>query len=402
MRNVFDILVVLFLCIILSNEFNVDWEGGRYLKNIKIDIYKILIAVFSISLIMIFATSLKQSNRLKIDAEGSVHIDAIGSGIQRIAKLELEGNNDDALLEELYDLTLEIMPNEGESIYFQGDNEEVKQAVELYIEEFKKFALVVVDFRESQTRDTLFAESERHYELSSAISKVISDYIDDVTKFKDMLESFTIVNVLLVAVILVIILAKTLKELNHNKELSKDMYIDSSTGIYNRAKCQEVLKTPINVNDKNERAIVIFDLNDLKKTNDLHGHRAGDDLIATFAGKLKEATNISSDEIFVGRYGGDEFIAFFASCQEKDVEVYLKEVDYVMETFNEKGDKPFKLSCAAGYSITTPQTKSRSMRELFDEADVNMYNNKIAMKEKKKQELLAQGIEVEEHVDDRL
>lgn len=180
------------------------------------------------------------------------------------------------------------------------------------------------------------------------------------------------------------------------------MFIDLSTGLYNRSKCQEILKNPVTPNNSKERAVVIFDLNDLKKTNDSLGHRAGDQLISYFAEQVKKATKIFPYETFVGRYGGDEFMAFFDSVDVEDVESYIQEVDFLLNNFNETQNKPYKLSCAAGYSITTPETQSYTMRELFDRADANMYQNKLAMKEKKRQELIAQGIEVEEVVDDRL
>lgn len=371
------------------------------MKQNKSGIYKILLVLFSISLIVIWVLTFQKSDILRADTDALAKVDVITTGVQRIAKLELEGNREDELIEELRGITLEIVPENGEFEYFSTNEEVINELISLSVE-YEKFVDVVMDFRANDTRQQLFTTSENSYEASIYIVKVIDAHLVELTEEIEEGNAWIFANVTLIAVLLVKILLDTMKELKRNKELSKDMFIDASTGIYNRAKCQEILKTPIDINDKKERAIIIFDLNDLKKTNDLHGHRAGDDLIATFAGKLKEATNISDDEIFVGRYGGDEFIAYFNSCTELDVKDYLKEVDYVMEQFNEKGDKLFKLSCAGGYAITTPDTKSKPMRELFDEADVNMYNNKVAMKARKKQEMLEQGMEVEEYVDDRV
>ncbi len=182
------------------------------------------------------------------------------------------------------------------------------------------------------------------------------------------------------------LLSKVIKEVKADKKLSEKMYIDAVTGIYNRAKCQEILKLPpLPENSKKDRAIVIFDLNDLKKTNDKFGHRAGDQLIHHFAKQLEDASHASTNEIFVGRYGGDEFIAFLDETEEQDVKNFIAKVDELMDIFNKTENTAYKLSCAVGYAITTTMTKTMSVKELFDIADENMYKNKIDMKQKKNQ-----------------
>lgn len=367
----------------------------------KLDIFKILLMISSITLILLWVLTLNQKNIHKSDTEGQAQIETISSGVQRVAKLELEGSDDNSLFAELEILADELVEDDGKLKYFTT-NTEVYNVVDVFLSDFHTFANVLNEFHDTGNRELFFSASENNYEVSSQTSKALSAYINDLSDNIDILNNVITVNVMFIAVILIKILLNTLDELRKNKELSKDMYIDGATGLYNRAKCQEVLQTPYDPNNNKERAIIIFDLNDLKKTNDLHGHRSGDDLIAMFGLKLKEATAIFDEEIFVGRYGGDEFMAYFNSNVERDVTLYLEEVDYVMEQFNENESKEFKLSCAAGYSITTEETREAKLKDLFDEADANMYENKIAMKKKKKEELLAQGIEVEDHVDDRL
>jgi diguanylate cyclase (GGDEF)-like protein len=51
-------------------------------------------------------------------------------------------------------------------------------------------------------------------------------------------------------------------------------------------------------------SLIYFDLNDLKQTNDTHGHAAGDAVLAHFAAVL---LNHVRDSDSVGRLGGDEF-----------------------------------------------------------------------------------------------
>ncbi len=223
----------------------------------------------------------------------------------------------------------------------------------------------------------LFEASEYHYTISSTITKELTGHIDDLSATTHVTTNILIADAIIVGLLIIKIFISTHKELQKNKELSKEMFIDTSTGVFNRAKCQEILKSAVTQENFKERAVIIFDLNDLKKTNDNLGHRAGDELISSFAAQLKKATRVSNEEIFVGRYGGDEFMAYLASVEESDVKRYLDEVDFLLQEFNDTQGKPFQLSCAAGYSITIMETRSRTIRELFDEADVRMYQIKL-------------------------
>ena len=65
----------------------------------------------------------------------------------------------------------------------------------------------------------------------------------------------------------------------------------------------------------------MFDLNNLKTVNDTMGHSAGDQLILNFAKLLR---SVIPEKDFVGRYGGDEFIAVIYHTSEAEIKVILK------------------------------------------------------------------------------
>ncbi len=361
-------------------------------KNRKFNICSILLAVSLVCLLGLVAFQAQQNSVLNRDLDGIATIEVVSSGVQRIAKLELEGSNDSNLMAELETSILTLASKDGESIYFTG-SEEITELLQTYTNEFSAFFNVVAMYRVDGNRDSLFVASEYHYVLSEQLIQLISAYNAHTASTITTVKLALIVNAAVILLFLAKILLNTRTELQKNKQLSKEIYIDASTGVYNRAKCQEILKMPPQEDVLGERAIVIFDLNDLKKTNDSLGHRAGDDLIFSFAHQLKEAVHVVSPDLFVGRYGGDEFIAFFESTVAEDVERYLKKVDDLILQFNESQNKPFTLSCAAGYAITSEETRMVTTRELFDVADANMYENKMMMKARKRQEEAAKEIE---------
>ena len=88
--------------------------------------------------------------------------------------------------------------------------------------------------------------------------------------------------------------------------------------------------------------IISFDLNDLKKTNDLYGHLEGDRLLNDFAELLKDCFGKSST---VARMGGDEFIVFFEDISVTDTEGLLENMRKKTEELN-RTRTPLPLSYA--------------------------------------------------------
>lgn len=82
------------------------------------------------------------------------------------------------------------------------------------------------------------------------------------------------------------------------KILSKQNMKDELTNLYNRRKFAEI--------ELNQFDLIYFDLNNLKKINDLKGHQVGDLMIIRFAQVLRNAC-IEQEMAF--RVGGDEFVA---------------------------------------------------------------------------------------------
>lgn len=84
--------------------------------------------------------------------------------------------------------------------------------------------------------------------------------------------------------------------------------IDSLTGLYNRSFFFAALEREISRSDRSGRGfcLVMLDVDDLKATNDLSGHHAGDGLLRSVADTVR--TGIRKSDV-AARYAGDEFVA---------------------------------------------------------------------------------------------
>ncbi len=82
---------------------------------------------------------------------------------------------------------------------------------------------------------------------------------------------------------------------------------DGLTGAFNRKHLEERLAAELSFSARHATtlAVVMTDLDHFKKVNDTHGHLAGDHVLRTTAGLLRQAIR---NEDMLARYGGEEFV----------------------------------------------------------------------------------------------
>ena len=159
------------------------------------------------------------------------------------------------------------------------------------------------------------------------------------------------------------------------KQAQRKANIDALTGVRNKhAYLEEEERVNSQIKDDKELqfAIVILDLNDLKKINDTAGHKAGDEYI-------KEACRIICKTFKhspVFRIGGDEFAVV---VQGEDYE----SIDELVEMIN---DHNLKAVHSGGIVIACGMAKTENddcVATVFERADKNMYDNKRFLKRSK-------------------
>ncbi|MBR3050404.1 MAG: diguanylate cyclase, partial [Selenomonadaceae bacterium] len=102
-----------------------------------------------------------------------------------------------------------------------------------------------------------------------------------------------------------------LKTVGEIQDLKKTSSTDKLTGLFNKGSAEEELKK---ICKKSHGSLMMIDLDSFKLVNDLHGHAMGDKILIAFADILRAAMR-STD--FIGRMGGDEFVAFCHGVSEE-------------------------------------------------------------------------------------
>ena len=134
------------------------------------------------------------------------------------------------------------------------------------------------------------------------------------------------------------------------EQLEEVSRTDPLTRILNRRGYMEKLgQTVANAENAGKYAVVIYaDMNNLKIVNDRYGHEEGDASLRAVATILKDTVTAFHEIGEVGRLGGDEFSAYLISrtvISEEEIRRQLKEST---QNFNEKSDKPYRVTVSAG------------------------------------------------------
>src|SRR3954447_7254293 len=158
---------------------------------------------------------------------------------------------------------------------------------------------------------------------------------------------------------------------------------DSLTGLYNHRYFHEHVRSELTRASRNRGsvALLMLDIDDFKKVNDIYGHGVGDQVLRELAEQLKAAVRGSD---VVCRLGGEEFGVVMGSCRAADalglasrLAERLQELDFgpagkitVSAGVSEgpaHASNPRELIACAEAAMMTAKARGKDLTVLFDE-----------------------------------
>ena len=122
----------------------------------------------------------------------------------------------------------------------------------------------------------------------------------------------------------------TMEELEEaNRKYSLMAITDGLTGLLNRSEIQRRITETIENDDIKDIYLIMMDLDNFKRVNDVHGHKEGDNVLIRLSGMMRETMVDLEDNCCCGRWGGEEFMIMVHS---QDEEVVLKHAEWIRST----------------------------------------------------------------------
>ncbi|MCL1791985.1 MAG: diguanylate cyclase [Peptococcaceae bacterium] len=336
--------------------------------------------IFTALLILSFVTigilSIVSIRQIQGHARVVNYVGIVRGATQKLIKEELHNSPDDTLIMRLDSILENLSTGSGDHnlVVLNDDNYlELLDRVRIHWRELKT---LIEQVRQGGDEEALYESSQTYFDLVNETVFAAEAYSEARIRYiMGLLIGFNSALVILFITSAVTVI-KGIAVARRAKILGKIAYIDPMTQLDNRASCEELIERISATPSGNSMAVVMFDMNNLKMVNDTLGHQSGDTAIIGFSLILKKNT----EELgFIGRYGGDEFIAILDDIDFLVVEKYLKMIcDEVQEYNVQKTNDLERLSFASGYSIGNLHEKC--IEDMIYEADKNMYENKHKMK----------------------
>lgn len=153
--------------------------------------------------------------------------------------------------------------------------------------------------------------------------------------------------------------SRKLAALSNSERQARAMaFRDPLTGLFNRRHFDEELAL---LAERADLTLLLIDMDDFKRVNDLYGHQGGDEALKKVAFGITRA--VRKDDIPC-RIGGDEFAVILPDCPEKNGRVVAQNI---FRQINQ-ATPPLSLSLGIAHGVA-----GSSPEEIFERADKALY-----------------------------
>ncbi|MFT5276972.1 MAG: diguanylate cyclase (GGDEF)-like protein [Glaciecola sp.] len=125
-----------------------------------------------------------------------------------------------------------------------------------------------------------------------------------------------------------------------------------------------------------QMSVILCDLDDFKKINDVHGHAAGDKVLRLVADTF---TALAGSRDLVVRWGGEEFVLILTDTTAEQTEQLAQSARKTLETlFIEHND--YRITLTGSFGLYISRDLKESLDDMIEYADKAMYEAKSAGK----------------------
>ncbi len=158
--------------------------------------------------------------------------------------------------------------------------------------------------------------------------------------------------------------------------VKREAIIDSLTTLLNRRGFEEFAETLSTKSRERRHSLILFDLDDFKAINDLHGHHSGDMVLKQIGSLLRNYVRTSDA---VARLGGEEFAILLSNTPQSKVYEIAEALRDKIANIQFEGDHLRNLTVTASMGVVELQP-GEAFDRAIQRADKLMYTAKRAGK----------------------
>jgi diguanylate cyclase (GGDEF)-like protein len=161
-----------------------------------------------------------------------------------------------------------------------------------------------------------------------------------------------------------------------NLQLQKLAAIDALTGLANRRVLDERVEYEFRLarRHKTELAVVLLDIDNFKRRNDVYGHASGDKVLEELGHMLASTLRVTD---VAARYGGEELVVLLPGAGTEGARIFAERLREKMR----KADWPDE-PVTASFGTAALEATTSSGRRLIELADRAMYEAKRTGKDR--------------------
>ncbi len=152
------------------------------------------------------------------------------------------------------------------------------------------------------------------------------------------------------------------------EKMQRQATTDGLTGLVNHKTFYEILEKELLRSRRygGQISLIMIDIDNLKKTNDTHGHRAGDKVIKEISRRIKESIRQIDT---AARYGGDEFAVILPNTSLTDAYIVAERmVQVVAQSPTTWRKEQIQLSISVGLGQYDADTNPEDITSRSDQA----------------------------------
>jgi diguanylate cyclase (GGDEF)-like protein len=195
-----------------------------------------------------------------------------------------------------------------------------------------------------------------------------------------LLTLFIFTAFILISLITIILYKRYKLKIRTNRELKraytqmeKLANYDPLTHLYNRRSMTERIEIEIVRMGRTGKpfCLIMFDIDDFKKFNDLYGHECGDKILESLSIILKESIR---NQDAASRWGGEEFLVLLPETGKKGGYIVAEKIRKKIELATmEYGENKIQFTITGGVSV---YDRPGSLNDCIRAADLAMYKGK--------------------------